>query len=427
MKFLVLETQNEDTRLLDQGVARALTAYGGHQAIALDPCATYENVGSRGLELAIERAVSERNVDVFVCCAFGMWMELDPEFVYHRLSDCYRVYIVGDDEAHFDVFDRYNAQAYDLVMSANPLVERYHQYQIAAEYYPSVYSARSFNASGENQDKKHDVSFIGAVRDKAGREPGIAALERAGIAVTLHGAGTPNGPISAADAVSVYRRSRINLNFTGTARSPFAPGHAIMDRVRSVKGRCSKIALCGSFVLSEYAPGIERLFDVGAEIDVFRSADELVDKVRYYLAHDEVREAMAARAHARAMEQYDEAKYWAHVSADLDKRAQAMKAKGGSRLPLLLDRPFWSSYGACRFSYLVTFMFAGRPRLFFEELLLLLRAGRFNASAAMWFAARALHRARQRSTPAAIVAAIARTLSGARRGRRLLECHMAQT
>ena len=408
MNILVLEAHNEDTRLLDQSVARALAAYGGHQVSALDPCATYEKEGSRGLELAIERAVSAGSVDVFVCCAFGMWMELNPEFIYDKLRHCYRVYIVGDDEGHFDLFDRYNAQAYDLVMSANPLVERYHQYQIAAEYYPSVYPASSFRASGENRDKRHDVSFIGTVRGKAGRETGIAALERAGIAVTLHGAGTPNGPISAEEAVSVYRRSRINLNFTGTARSPLAPGQVIMDRVRSVKGRCSKIALCGSFMLSEYAPGIERLFDVGSEIDVFRDAEELVDKVRYYLGHEEVREAMAARAHARAVEQYDEAKFWARTSADLARRAQARKAKGDARLPLLLDKPFWSSYGACRFKYLVIFLFAGKARLLFQELILLLRAGRFNPPAALWFAATGLHIARQRSRLAAWVAAVAR-------------------
>ena len=36
-----------------------------------------------------------------------------------------------------------------------------------------------------------------------------------------------------------------------------------------VKGRCQEIALSGGFVLSEYAPGLEDLFDIGTEIDVF--------------------------------------------------------------------------------------------------------------------------------------------------------------
>lgn len=412
MNFLVLEAQNEDTRLLDQSVARALSAYGRHQVGTLDPCAIYEREGSRGLESVIERTVSERGIEVFVCCAFGMWMELNPEFIYHRLRDCYRVYIVGDDEWHFDFFDRYNAQAYDLIMSANPLVERYHQYQIEAEYYPSVYSTDAFNRSEENHDKRHDVSFIGAVKGKAGREEGISALERAGISVALHGYGTPNGPIPHAGALSVYRRSRINLNFTGTARSPLAPGDSIMDRVRQVKGRCSKIALCGSFVLSEYAPGIERQFDVGREIDVFHDADELVEKVRYYLVHEEERETMAERAHRRAIEQYDEAKYWARISARLEDQARAAKSRRRMQQPLLIDKEFWSSYGACRFKYLAIFLFTGKFLLLLKELSLLLRTGRCNLYAAAWFAATGIHIARQRSRSAAIVAAIARFFRG---------------
>ena len=410
MKFLVLETQNEDTRLLDQSVARSLSAYSGHQVVTLDHGAIYEQEGARGLELAIEHSIEENKPEIFICSAFGMWMELNPEFVYNRLRDCYRVYIVGDDEGHFEQFDRYNGQAYDLVMSANPLVERYHLYQIDAEYYPSVYPATSFYPSSKNRPKLHDVSFIGAVKGKTGRESGINALRRAGISVASYGYGTPNGPISDEGALSLYRQSRINLNFTGTWRSPLAPHDTIMDRVRAVKGRCTKIALCGSFVLSEYAPGIGRLFDVGREIDVFRNHEELVDKVRFYLDHEEEREAMAARAHARAIDQYDEARYWGRVSSELASRAEAKRAGGYSRLPLLLDSPFWSSFGACRFKYIVFFLFAGRPRLLIAELLLLWRAGRFNVRAALWFAAAGLHIARQRFRVAAFVAAIARGL-----------------
>jgi hypothetical protein len=408
MNFVVLETQNEDTRLLDQSVSRALAAYGGHHVKTLDPCAIYERAGSAGLEAEIIRTLEETRAQVFVCCAFGMWLELDPRFVY-ALEGRYRVYIVGDDEAHFDYFDRYNAQAYDLVLSANPLVERYHQYQIDADYYPSVYRSDVFSAGPESRQKQHDVSFIGAIAGKAGRADGIAALGRAGIPVTLYGPGTPRGSISNDGAISVYRSSRINLNFTGTARSPLAPKDAIVDRVRQVKGRCSKIALCGSFVLSEYAPGLERQFRIGEEIDVFDGPEELVDKVRYYLAHDEQREAMAARAHARAVAEYDERRYWARLSKNLEERAVAAARRRASGEPHLIDKAFWSCYGAYRFKYMMIFLFTGRLVLLAAEFMLLVRSRRFSPYAAAWFAATGLHIARQRSRLAAAVAAIART------------------
>lgn len=406
MNILVLEARNEDTRLLDQSVARALTEFAGARVHALDPYHTYLQEGAAGLEAAILETVAREAVDVFIYCAFGMWLELDPEFVYRQLPQCYRIYIVGDDEGHFERYDRYNAQAYDLVMSANPLVERYHAYQVDAVYYPSVYSSRVYCRNEENLDKAHDVAFVGAMRGKAGREMYVRALEAAGITVTVHGFGAPAGALNEQQAVSLYRRARINLNFTGSAPSPLSPGETIMQRVRQVKGRCSKLALCGSFVLSEYAPGLERQFVPGREIDVFHDAQELVEKVRHYLAHEEEREAMAARAHARAMAEYDEACYWQRAADMIGEKARARRV----HLPLCIDPPFWAVYGACRFKYLVIFAFWGRWRLAAEEMRRLWRAGRFAPRAALWFAAQGLHVARQRSRTAAAVAQLARWL-----------------
>ena len=75
------------------------------------------------------------------------------------------------------------------------------------------------------------------------------------------------------------------------------------------------------------------MFEVGVEIDVFRDKEELVDKARYYLSHESVRETMAARAHARAAQQYDEAKYWTRMSAAFEMRAAARISSPRARLP----------------------------------------------------------------------------------------------
>ena len=49
----------------------------------------------------------------------------------------------------------------------------------------------------------------------------------------------------------------------------------------------------GCFLLTDHCPEIAELFSVGEELETFRSSDELADKVRYYLAHDEERERIA--------------------------------------------------------------------------------------------------------------------------------------
>src|SRR6185295_12681796 len=49
----------------------------------------------------------------------------------------------------------------------------------------------------------------------------------------------------------------------------------------------------GSFLLTNWIPTIEELFEDGKHLVLYRSLDEMVDKAKYYLAHDEERERIA--------------------------------------------------------------------------------------------------------------------------------------
>jgi hypothetical protein len=66
--------------------------------------------------------------------------------------------------------------------------------------------------------------------------------------------------------------------------------------------RCFEITATGTLMLSEYTPDLATLFREGEEADFFRSSGELVEKVEFYLADDEVRRRVAAaglrRVHA---------------------------------------------------------------------------------------------------------------------------------
>lgn len=49
----------------------------------------------------------------------------------------------------------------------------------------------------------------------------------------------------------------------------------------------------GCFLLTDYCDEIAELFEIGKEIEVFRSSQELVEKVNYYLAHPAKRQEIA--------------------------------------------------------------------------------------------------------------------------------------
>jgi len=60
----------------------------------------------------------------------------------------------------------------------------------------------------------------------------------------------------------------------------------------------------GAFYLSLYKESIEEFFVPGKEIGLFRDEDEMVEKVRYYLAHDRERRAIADAGRLRTLSSY---------------------------------------------------------------------------------------------------------------------------
>lgn len=62
---------------------------------------------------------------------------------------------------------------------------------------------------------------------------------------------------------------------------------------------------CGALVLTDrVANGLDELFDVGREIVVYRDDDDLLEKVAYYLAHEEEREAIARAGQRRTLTEH---------------------------------------------------------------------------------------------------------------------------
>ncbi len=85
-------------------------------------------------------------------------------------------------------------------------------------------------------------------------------------------------------------RSKIVLNITRTDFYGAETG---------VNLRIFEAVAAGCFLMTDYCPEIITLFKPGEEIETFQSSQELADKVRYYLEHEDEREAIARRGHER--------------------------------------------------------------------------------------------------------------------------------
>lgn len=57
--------------------------------------------------------------------------------------------------------------------------------------------------------------------------------------------------------------------------------------------RTFEVMSTGSFLLTNWIPTIEEFFEDGKHLVLYRSEEEMIDKAKYYLAHDEERERIA--------------------------------------------------------------------------------------------------------------------------------------
>lgn len=93
-------------------------------------------------------------------------------------------------------------------------------------------------------------------------------------------------------AAMVYAGSKINLNISLKGMEGGTPLR-IMD-----------IMAAGGFVLSSYCPEMAELFEEDKEIVMFKTPEELVEKVDYYLCHDRERKQIAEAGHKKVMTCY---------------------------------------------------------------------------------------------------------------------------
>jgi spore maturation protein CgeB len=157
--------------------------------------------------------------------------------------------------------------------------------------------------------KKYDVSFVGGWHPY--REWLIKKIKKAGIKVEVFGYGWPNGEIDQEGMIRVFNESRINLNLTNSSswdvRYLASSLRAIKSSLRSkktieqLKARIFEVNGCNAFQLSYFVEGLANCYEIDKEIAVYADVNDLIDKIKFYLAHDELRESIAQAAYSRTI------------------------------------------------------------------------------------------------------------------------------
>jgi spore maturation protein CgeB len=233
-----------------------------------------------------------------------------------------------DDHWRFEGFTRRYAPCFDhVVTTAHSALEKYAAAGIT-NVIESQWACNPRRYPRLNLPPVCDVSFVGMAHGS--RRQTIEQLRRAGVNVRVFGSGWDSGRLNHVQMVRLFNQSRINLNFAEASM----PGHAgLVERAiescvrrpmlqlpavwryaprgihaglrpRQIKARTFEVPACGGFLLTQSAEHLDEFLLPGRDIAAFSRTDEIVDRVRHYLTHEDQRRAIAEEGCRRVLAEH---------------------------------------------------------------------------------------------------------------------------
>ncbi|PAV11363.1 hypothetical protein ASJ81_10340 [Methanosarcina spelaei] len=107
------------------------------------------------------------------------------------------------------------------------------------------------------------------------------------------------GVLTDEQMVKMFSRSKINLGFStcwGTDE--------IGNRILQVRLRDFEIPMSCGFYMVEYMEELEEFFEIGKEIVCYTDKEDMVNKIKYYLKHDDEREKIRQAGYKRCLQDH---------------------------------------------------------------------------------------------------------------------------
>ncbi|MEW6558266.1 MAG: glycosyltransferase [Elusimicrobiota bacterium] len=348
-----------------------------NNSVFIDIQEIYNKYGFYGTHAYLTDYIKKNEINSVIYVGVSQWeFYLDISFFEKLRKDLFLVMETGDAEYYYETIIQYYAQAMDLVI-VDDFVTPYRLRQIGINslfYYSYLDTTHYYKK--ENVKKDIDVSFVGTITGRIGRSKYINYLLKNGINIKTFGWDSDSGVISQGKKIEIFNRSKINLNLTGLYyKSKIVKKNPIKKRIKGSKGTLLEVLSCGGFVLSEYYFGLENLFEFDKEIVIFRTKEELLEKVKYYLQHEAERENIAKRGHQRVIKDYNVKLAVPKLLATID---ELRKEKVYRPSEIFVDDEFIKNYTTFRVLLILRFIKAGKWKFAFEELKIALKYRKFD-------------------------------------------------
>jgi spore maturation protein CgeB len=308
----------------------------GHDILYFDLGKLQNPADKRRLNQRLSEMINAERPDLMFTIPFAD--ELEPSVV-KRITERSATPTIAwfcDDHWRFDSYTRYWAPSFSwCVTTARSALPKYDEIGYSNVIY-SQWACNQFRYRPTGLPPRYDVTFVG--QPHGDRRRWVDAIRSAGISVHVWGTGWESSRLTQEQMIEVFSTSRINLNLSNASTSDTYRDASSVDRVsaqvskiipaaakrtlkqwglrpkrnadaalplgplrQQIKGRNFEVPGCGGFMLTGQAEGLEQYYENQREIVCFDSVPDLIEKIRYYLAHEDDRHSIARAGYQRTI------------------------------------------------------------------------------------------------------------------------------
>ncbi len=293
-------------------------------------------VGRDVLNAQLIYEVEEKRYDLLFCFLFTEEIKKSTIEYITKKTKTKTFNWFADDHWRFFVYSRYWAPLFTLVSTTDSKAPaRYKRYGIShvlkTQWAANHFLYKPVQAAGNyGQEYDYNITFVG--KNYGNRGKYIQNLKDYQLSAVGFGSGWEGGRVSFEEMLNIFSFSKINLNFT---KMPYVTlkerlkllaklvvkkefGNyklnlrhfysnflsAINSQHNMIKGRTFEIPACGGFQITEDADNLVDYYKPGKEIVIFRNADDLAEKCRYYLDNEDERWKIAKAGFERTLREH---------------------------------------------------------------------------------------------------------------------------
>ncbi len=290
-------------------------------------------VGRGVVDAELIKTVEETKPDLLFCFLYTDQIKVKTIEYITKNTKTKTFNWFADDHWRLPIYSRFWAPAFTLVSTTDSkALAKYHalgiKNVIKTQWAANTHIYKPQDPASDSC--KYQITFVGA--NYGNRSEYINSMKSHGLPAEGYGNKWPAGRVSQEQMLEIFSFSKINLNFTET---PYMTGkdrlkifaklfvkkqaegyslniHRFTDNFKSalgtqrrqIKARVFEVPACGGFLMTGQADNVEEYFVPGKEAVIFRDSEDLAEKCRYYLEHEEERRAIAKAGYERTVKEH---------------------------------------------------------------------------------------------------------------------------